>query len=169
MTVTATDGEGDTAKTTVQVNVTDVDEAPEYTAPANPVSVDSDEDVDIGDDIEDAFVDPEGTAMTFTVAAPETAASSATTATLAGVLQYNLNGVKDAAVTIAAGSSATALTINEVASLVYFGPDTTEAHGGSVTDGTTASFVANIAITASDGSTSTAATFEVTVVDVTVA
>ena len=167
LTVTATDGEGDTAKTTVQVNVTDVDEAPEYTAPANPVSVDSDEDVDIGDEIEDAFVDPEGTAMTFTVVAPTAGTSALTVATTAGVLQYNLNGVNNAAVTIPAGSSATALTINEVASLVYFGPDTTEAHGGTVTDATSASFVATIAITASDtaGNLATAA-FEITVVDI---
>ena len=167
LTVTATDGEGDTAKTTVQVNVTDVDENPVYTAPANPVSVDSDEDVDIGDEIEDAFVDPEGTAMTFTVVAPTAGTPALTGATTAGVLQYNLNGVNNAAVTIPAGSSATALTINEVASLVYFGPDTTEAHAGSVTDATSASFVATIAITASDtaGNSATAA-FEITVVDI---
>ena len=170
LTVTATDGEGDTAKTTVQVNVTDVDEDPVYTAPANPVSVDSDEDVDIGDEIEDAFEDPESTAMTFTVLAPTAGSAQLTGATTAGVLQYNLNGVNGAAVTIAAGGSATALTINEVASLVYFGPDTTEAHDGAVSDGTTASFVANIAITASDTAANTvSATFEVTVVDVTVA
>lgn len=162
LTVTVTDEDSATAQTTVQVSVTDVDEAPEYTTPSGVMSVDSDEDLDVGDEISDAFEDPEGASLTFTVNAPSATGTSATTA---GVLTYELGGVNGATVTIPAGSSATALTVSEVASLVYYGPESDEAHGGTATNSITASMVVDIAVTASDGSTTTSGAFEVVVVD----
>ena len=165
LTVTAEDASGATAKTTVDVTVTDVDEDPEYTAPSNILSVDSDQDYDIGDDISDAFEDPESTEMTFVVSAPTAAGSSS--ATTAGVLQYDLGGVNNATVTIAAGSSATGLTASEVASLVYYGPESDIAHGTAVTtDSITESLTISIAVTAADTADNTAAaTFDIVVVD----
>ena len=155
---------GATAKTTVQVTVTDVDEDPEYTAPSNILSVDSDQDYDIGDDISDAFEDPESTEMTFVVSAPT--AAGGTSATTAGVLQYDLGGVNNATVTIAAGSSATGLTASEVASLVYYGPESDIAHGTAATNSITDSLTISIAVTAADTAANTAAaTFDIVVVD----
>ena len=166
LTVTVTDEDSATAKTTIQVNVTDVDEAPEFTTPSGVMSVDSDEDFNIGDDIADAFNDPEGATMTFTVAAPTvTAGSSATTA---GVLTYELGGVNGATVAITAGSTVSGLTINEVASLMYFGPESDQAHGGAATNSISAPTVASIAVTASDGGLTTSGVFDVVVVDQTI-
>ena len=166
LTVTVTDEDSATAKTTIQVNLTDVDEAPEFTTPSGVMSVDSDEDFNIGDDIADAFNDPEGATMTFTVAAPTvTAGSSATTA---GVLTYELGGVNGATVAITAGSTVSGLTINEVASLMYFGPESDQAHGGTATNSISAPTVASIAVTASDGGLTTSGVFDVVVVDQTI-
>ena len=166
LTVTVTDEDSATAKTTIQVNLTDVDEAPEFTTPSGVMSVDSDEDFNIGDDIADAFNDPEGATMTFTVAAPTvTAGSSATTA---GVLTYELGGVNGATVAITAGSTVSGLTINEVASLMYFGPESDQAHGGAATNSISAPTVASIAVTASDGGLTTSGVFDVVVVDQTI-
>ena len=103
--------------------------------------------------------------MTFAVVAPT--AAGGTSATTAGVLQYDLGGVNNATVTIAAGISATGLTASEVASLVYYGPESDIAHGTAVTtDSITESLTISIAVTAADTADNTAAaTFDIVVVD----
>jgi hypothetical protein len=167
LTVTVTDmDDGTTSQTTVEVNLNDVDEDPEYT-PVGVLQVDSDASLVIGNEIEGAFEDPEGANLTFNVALPQIAAAPAT-AKAVGVLTYHLNGVNGATVPITA--PVTGLTANEVASIRFYGPETEEAHSpGAVTESVSVSLVAEIGITAIQDNVaalSNTATIEVTVKDV---